>query len=340
MALIHQLIVEHLPHKRKTSPRGWMMFNAPCCHHRGHKQDTRMRGNMLITEEGQVAYNCYNCGFKTVYDNLNIGKNFNNLLSWLNVPEDDVKLVKLELLHNKINGITVPITDTDAYIVTDFTEVKLPEHARPIQAVMEDDELDSNFVKCCNYIASRGSAVAGGWDYYWSSSSKWDLNHRLIVPFYHKNKIVVWTARYAGTPPDGTPRYYNSDLQTGYLFNCDAIIKHGRKYVVLVEGPFDAIAIDGVAALGSKLSKQQLAWLKGSDKEIVVLPDRQRKNQGLIDIALEHRWAVSFPDWDDDIKDAADASCRYGKLFTLQTILDSRTKNYLQINVKRRMFRS
>ena len=182
MALIHQLIVEHLPHKRKTSPRGWMMFNAPCCHHRGHKQDTRMRGNMLITEEGQVAYNCYNCGFKTVYDNLNIGKNFNNLLSWLNVPEDDVKLVKLELLHNKINGITVPITDTDAYIVTDFTEVKLPEHARPIQAVMEDDELDSNFVKCCNYIASRGSAVAGGWDYYWSSSSKWDLNHRLIVP--------------------------------------------------------------------------------------------------------------------------------------------------------------
>ena len=102
----------------------------------------------------------------------------------------------------------------------------------------------------------------------------------------------------------------------------------------------DAIAIDGVAALGSKLNKQQLSLLRNTDKEIIVLPDRQRKNQGLIDVALEENWAVSFPDWDDEVKDAADASCKYGKLFTLQTIIDSRTKNELQINVKRRMFRS
>lgn len=340
MALIHQLIADNLPQKRKTSPRGWVMFNAPCCGHRGHSQDTRMRGNLLMAEGGYVAYNCYNCGFKTVYDNQNISGKFNSLLKWLNVPDDDIKRVKLELLQNKIDGVDASVTDNTVHIVTDFTEVKLPENARPIQVVMEDDELSDEFVACCEYLAARGSAVANGWDYYWSSSSKWDLNKRFIIPFYYKNKIVGWTARYAGKPPEGTPRYYNSDLQLGYLFNSDVISKPHRKYIILVEGPLDAIAIDGVAALGSKLNKQQLSVLRNTDKEIIVLPDRQRKNQGLIDVALEENWAVSFPEWDDDVKDAADASCRYGKIFALQTILDSRTKNELQINVKRRMFKS
>jgi len=340
MALVHQLIAEHLPQKRKSSPRGWVMFNAPCCHHRGHNQDNRMRGNLLMAEGGYVAYNCYNCGFKTVYDNQNISKKFDNLLKWLGVSDDDVKRVKLELLHNKINGVDVAVTTSDVKIITDFTEVKLPENARPFQVVMEDDNVTDEFVQCCNYLASRGSAIANGWDYYWSSSEKWDLNKRFIIPFYYKNKIVGWTARYAGKPPTDTPRYYNSDLQLGYLFNSDVIHKTNRKYVILVEGPLDAIAIDGVAALGSKLNKQQLSLLKSTDKEIIVLPDRQRKNQGLIDVALEENWAVSFPEWEDDVKDAADASCKYGKLFTLQTIIDNRTHNKLQINIKRRMFKS
>lgn len=340
MALVHQLIAEHLPQKRKTSPRGWVTFNAPCCQHRGHNQDTRMRGNLLMAEGGYVAYNCYNCGFKTVYDNQNISKKFDSLLKWLSVPDEDIKRVKLELLHNKINGVDTVAASVDVNFVTDFTEVKLPENARPFQIVMEDENITDDFVQCCNYLTSRGSAIATGWDYYWSSSEKWDLNKRFIIPFYYKNKIVGWTARYAGKPPEGTPRYYNSDLQLGYLFNSEVITKSNRKYVILVEGPLDAIAIDGVAALGSKLNKQQVSLLKSTDKEVIVLPDRQRRNQGLIDVALEENWAVSFPEWDDDVKDAADASCKYGKLFTLQTIIDNRTHNKLQINIKRRMFKS
>ncbi len=340
MALVHQLIAEHLPQKRKTSPRGWVTFNAPCCQHRGHNQDTRMRGNLLMAEGGYVAYNCYNCGFKTVYDNQNISKKFDSLLKWLSVPDEDIKRVKLELLHNKINGVDTVAASVDVNFVTNFTEVKLPENARPFQIVMEDENITDDFVQCCNYLTSRGSAIATGWDYYWSSSEKWDLNKRFIIPFYYKNKIVGWTARYAGKPPEGTPRYYNSDLQLGYLFNSEVITKSNRKYVILVEGPLDAIAIDGVAALGSKLNKQQVSLLKSTDKEVIVLPDRQRRNQGLIDVALEENWAVSFPEWDDDVKDAADASCKYGKLFTLQTIIDNRTHNKLQINIKRRMFKS
>ena len=33
-----------LPPRAKASPSGWISFNAPCCHHRGHNQDKRKRG--------------------------------------------------------------------------------------------------------------------------------------------------------------------------------------------------------------------------------------------------------------------------------------------------------
>jgi hypothetical protein len=340
MALIHQLIAENLPQKRRQSPRGWIMFNCPCCVHRGHRTDTRMRGNMLILPDGIIAYNCYNCEFKTVFDNVNLSRNFENLLDWLNIPTEDIRRIKLEVLQNKMAGVTGLPSHEDLDFLRDFKEVGLPEDARPIEAVMEDDELTPEFLACIDYLTSRGNAIAGGWDYYWSSSTKWNLNQRIIIPFYYRNKIVGWTARFAGKPLAATPRYYNSDLQTGYLFNCDAIDKGNRKYTILVEGPFDAIAIDGVAALGSKLSRQQLSWINSTDREIIVLPDRQRKNQGLIDIALEQEWSVSFPEWEDHIKDAADASCAYGRLFALRTIIDSRTKSPLQIAMKRKMYRA
>ena len=298
-----------------------------------------MRGNMLILPDGHIAYNCYNCGFKTVFDNVNISRNFENLMDWMGIPAEDTRKVKLEVLQNKLAGVTALPTHDDLDFLRDFKEVQLPEGARPIEAIMEDDEISDKFAGCMDYLFSRGDAVAQGWDYHWTPSTKWNLDQRIIIPFYYRDKIVGWTARYAGTPPSGTPRYYNSDLQTGYLFNCDAIAKGNRKYIILVEGPFDAVAVDGVAALGSKLSKQQLNWLSSTDREIILLPDRQKNNQGLIDIALEQRWSVSFPDWEDDVKDAADASCRYGKLFTLRTIIDSKTDSALQIGTRRKMFR-
>jgi len=299
-----------------------------------------MRGNMLILPDGHIAYNCYNCGFKTVFDNVNISRNFENLMNWMGIPNEDIRKVKLEALQNKLAGVTALPSHEDLDFLRDFKEVQLPEGARPVEAIMEDDEIAPQFATAIEYLFSRGDAVAQGWDYHWSSSTKWNLDQRIIIPFYYRDKIVGWTARYAGTPPSGTPRYYNSDLQTGYLFNCDAITKGNRKYIILVEGPFDAIAIDGVAALGSKLSRQQLSWLNSTDREIIVLPDRQKNNQGLIDIALEQGWSVSFPDWEDDVKDAADASCRYGKLLTLRTIIDSKTNSALQIGTKRKMYRS
>lgn len=338
MALIHDLIIKNLP-RHKQSPRGWIIFNSVCCHHRGHNHDKRHRGNLMINPDGVVGYNCYNCGFKTRFDGTDIGKNFESLLLWLGIPNEDIQNAKLELLKNKIDGHVSELVPQEFLFNKTFNEISLPHDAVPFESIIENEEFSEDFLQVFNYLQSRGNAIANNYDYYFSISNKHDMNKRIIVPFYYDHKIVGWTARYAGIPPTGTSRYYNSSLQPGYLFNNEALDKNNRKYVLLVEGPFDAIAVDGVAVLGSELSKEQLAWLLQCDKEIVVVPDRQRKNQGLIDAALDNEWYVSFPEWEDGIKDCADASARYGRIYTIRSVLESKTKSALQIKVNRQMFK-
>ena len=293
----------------------------------------------MMSEDSTIGYNCYNCGFKTRFDGIELSKNFEMLLHWLNVPYEDVRKIKLELLHNKLQGTSPNKPEDIASFYRRFNEIPLPPNAVTMESVADSEDPSEEYLGVLAYLTSRGSAVAEHHGYYWSPSSRHDMYHRVIIPFYHRDKVVGWTARYAGDPPKGTPRYYNSELQPGYLFNNHVMDKPNRKYVLLLEGPFDAIAVDGVGVLGSELSQEQLQWLKGCDKEIVVVPDRQRRNQGLIDVALQHGWSVSFPQWEDKIKDAAQASSRYGRLYTLRSILDNRTDRPLQIGIKRQMFK-
>ena len=340
MLLIHQLVQDYLPVKRRQTPKGWWVFNSVCCHHRGHSQDTRSRGNLLIAVDGSMIVNCYNCGFKTGYRGSDINGNFETWLGYLGVPRTKIQEAKLEILSKKLNGELETTDSHDWFRTENFPEVQLPNHSRPLDEWLTAEEISDEMIACMEYLTSRGRAVAEGYQYYWSPSSRWDLNRRIIIPFYHHDKIIGWTGRYAGVPPDNTPRYFNSDIPAGYLFNNTVLTKKLRKYVLISEGPFDAVAVDGIATLGSKMNKQQISWLNSSEQEKIIVPDRQLKNQELIDIAIEQGWSVSFPDWEAGIKDAADASKKYGKLFTISSIIQSKTESKLQIGMKRQMLRS
>ena len=54
--LVFETILAHLPAKRKTTPRGWTSFNAPCCIHNGTTQDTRQRGGLITNADDGVSY--------------------------------------------------------------------------------------------------------------------------------------------------------------------------------------------------------------------------------------------------------------------------------------------
>jgi hypothetical protein len=80
-------ILTIIPGKRKTTAKGWVSFNSPCCHYRGHKPDKRMRGG-LIKDNYNFTYSCFNCHFKCRFE---LGKplsaNTKLFLKWCGADE-------------------------------------------------------------------------------------------------------------------------------------------------------------------------------------------------------------------------------------------------------------
>jgi hypothetical protein len=324
---ITNAVMSVLPHKHKQSPTGWHQFHAVCCHHRGHKPDTRRRGNLKADASG-ISYHCFNCGFKTRFQGDQISHSFQQLLTWLGMPEEQIQHIKLQLLKSHMDHAHVH-TDTHQFMVpsSDWPEVSLP----PQSVHVRSHDADASHV--IDYMKARHLHELPHTDWYYSTHENWQ--HRLIMPMRAQGRCVAYTGRYLGTPPSQVPKYLNSQLPPGYLFNWDQLWTD-RKFVIVTEGPLDALAVQGVASLGSQLTEAQIYHLSRCDKHICVLPDRTKKNQQLIDTALTFGWSVCFPEWESHIKDAADACKAYGQIYTITSALAARTHNPLTIGVKRK----
>ena len=93
---------------------------------------------------------------------------------------------------------------------------------------------------------------------------------------------------------------------------------------------------DGIALLGSQVTNKQAEYLNGFNREIILVPDRDQPGKKLIASAIKHGWSVSFPEWDKEIGDVADAVKKYGRLFTLKSIIDAKENAPVKINVLKR----
>lgn len=327
-------IMSHVPQKHRKTPTGWHQFNAVCCHHRGHKPDTRHRGNLKSDATG-ISYSCFNCGFKTRFTHVRLSESFEQLLTWLGMSRDQIQQIKLQLLQQELEQPVSDVQIRSDVPHTNWCAADLPPHSAKITEWLEAGCDDPDLMQVCDYLQHRGTDLLQAHDWYWSACKDHAWNHRLLIPMFKQDQIVAYTGRYAGVPPPHVPKYLNSALPSGYLFNWDHMWGD-RKFVIVTEGPLDAIAVQGVASMGSKLTETQIYHLCACDKQIVILPDRTQSNQHMIDTALEFGWAVSFPEWDAHVKDAADACKAYGAIYTITSALAARTHNPLTIGVKRK----
>ena len=62
------------------------------------------------------------------------------------------------------------------------------------------------------------------------------------------------------------------------------------------------------------------------------MPDADSAGHDLVKAAIRRGWSVSFPPW-EGCKDAADAALKYGRLFTVRSILDSAEENTTKIQL-------
>jgi DNA primase len=124
-----------------------------------------------------------------------------------------------------------------------------------------------------------------------------------------------------------------SEQQPGYVFNMDQQ-DYRRQFAIVVEGPMDAIGIEGLALLGSEVKDQQHLLIKSLNKQVILVPDRDEAGHKLIEQAIEFGWSVSMPDWDEDVNDVNDAIKKYGRIYTLHQIVTHAESSSLKIKLR------
>ena len=297
-----------IPARAKSSPSGWTSFNAPCCHHRGHSQDTRKRGGLRF--DHGIVYNCFNCKFSASWQpGRQLSEKFKSLCRWMGANDDDIKTMVFEALKTEAENYEHVVEEKIA-----FTPKDLPEGAMPVAdwiSLVDDlpEESQEHFTSVVKYITDRGHDALSK-QFYWTPAPGFD--NRVILPFFYHGQIVGNTARKV---VDGKPKYV-SDQHPHFVFNVDAQAED-QKYLFVCEGPFDALAVGGVALLTNDVADQQSRIINSLGHEVIVIPDQDKAGLVLINRAIENGWSVAFPNWDNDVKDVADAVLRYGKLFVI-----------------------
>jgi hypothetical protein len=312
MSLIADTLISHLPFRRRQTPSGWISFNAVCC------GDQRNRGGVIQDGEA-VSYHCFNCGFKASWQpGRSISVKLRKVLQLLNVDDATISKLQLEAIRHLSEGVPTRSITTPTFIPR-----SLPRGAEPILSYLND--IPTKLIPVLEYIYSR-SLTVDDYNFYWTPEEGFD--DRLIIPFYYKGITVGYTARRIS---EGKPKYL-SEQQPGYVFNLDKQ-NYNRQFVIVCEGPLDAISIDGLAVLGSEISQQQVLLIKQLQREVIVVPDRDQAGVKLIQCAIDNNWSVSLPDWDNDIKDINDAIIKYGKLNTLMNIKQNSHSSEIKIKL-------
>ena len=321
MSIVFDTLTQYLPPKRKTTPSGWTSFNAPCCIHNGDSADKRQRGGLISNGDEGVSYHCFNCGFKCSWQpGRNLSGKMRRLLQWLNAPDDTINKLALTVMQEN-EGIQ---TTQQLVELPTFKTVPLPDDAVKVADITEFNKYSLAILE---YMSTRGLNLDDT-DYYWSPSLGY--RDRLIIPFLYEKRIVGWTARTVQS--DKQPKYM-SEQQPGFVYGLDEQ-GHNKVFCIVCEGPMDAIHIDGVALLGSEVKDQQAMLINRVGKQIIVVPDRDQAGAKLIDQAIELGWSVSLPEWTDDINDIGDAVAKYGRLYTLYSIVNNAESNELKIRLR------
>jgi hypothetical protein len=322
MTLVLDIFRQHLPHKAKATPSGWTSFNAPCCHHRGHSADTRQRGG-VIYKDGMV-YNCFNCGYTASWKpGRPISQKLKNLMRWMGAPEDDINKMVFEAMKTEATD-----EEYKPQELKTFTEKELPEGTLEISEWIEQElpqDLEQQLANVVQYVINRGFDPRAK-EFMWTPVE--GFNDRVIIPFTYQGKVVGWTARKI---KEGKPKYI-SDQHPGYVFNLDNI-DPDQQYVFVVEGPFDALAINGVAVLHNEISEQQARLINKLGKTVIVIPDQDKAGQAMVKAAIEYEWHVAFPNWETDVKDAASAVEKYGSLFVVIDAINTSVAGTIKINM-------
>tara|TARA_B100002003_G_scaffold89727_1_gene83880 strand:+ start:92 stop:1105 length:1014 start_codon:yes stop_codon:yes gene_type:complete len=336
MNLIQNTILNSLPANKKKTPSGWISFNAPCCIYNGETQDKKKRGGIMAGADGTISYHCFNCGYKASYViGRRLTQKMRTFMGYIGIADDTIKKLAIEAMRYEEGDVKY-----EKKKFVNFHKKQMPKNTHSLDVWLEKyvakDLTAPQYNKIdnlLNYLKVRG--IDPTWyDFMYSPDMYFNFNERLIIPFYWRGDIVGYTGRLF---EDIEKIKYVTDVQPGYVFNMDTQ-DWTRKFVIVTEGPFDAITVSGVSILGSEINGIQRELINNLNRQVIVVPDRDKPGEKLVNQAIEFGWSVAFPEWDKTVEDVADAVLKYGRLFTIQSILKSTESSKLKIDLKRKMY--
>lgn len=337
-------LIKWLPGGRRKGGSGWETMNCLMCHLTGEPSRDTKRKAGVIFQGPSFTYHCFRCGFKAHWKpGMLISRKLEQLLQSAGCANIDIQQLKIQALKlSRETEYKYQDFKIDNFKIS-FDEIKLPYGSKSI-IEWANNEPPKKFLEVAKYIIGRNTRSLD--NFYWSYELQNQMLNRIIIPFYFDNKIVGYTARFIKEkiPPNITK--YHTKGPNGFLFNNQFINDNKRKYILLVEGPFDALAIDGVAFLSNRPTVKQISWLNDSGKEIILIADKNKAGIEAVDVALENNWSVSFPGGDsftrqedeDGVIDIDDRVNKYGVIWTVKYILEKRINDSTGIQIKAKLW--
>lgn len=316
---VHGLLTDHLPIRNTKTPGGWITFDCVMC------SDKRKRAG--ISQQGpKITYNCFNCGYSTGWSPAPfLGKKYREVAKQLGADDKSIHAIQMDLLKHSEELENSEIDNATSFYSSAFPTIELPENAVSLEDLPSNHEL-------VEYAKQRGIYGVYPLLHFSDIANK----RRVIVPFTFNSEVIGWTGRHIAPPDKETPKYLHK-MPPSYVFNIDQFTTQERQIVIVVEGIFDAILVDGVSIMGNKVTPEQAHMIEKLNKRVIVCPDRDEAGKELIKQSIALDWEVSFPPWHADCKDAADACARYGRLATVASIIKHATANDIKKEVMMRI---
>lgn len=320
---ILEYIYDLLPADKKQRSNGWIYFNCPSCYHT-ENSDSKKRGNILFTDDGFV-YQCFNCKFKTGF-HLGLSLNKKNLqwLDDLGATSEQIKTLKKMI--KEYNDQCNDESSEQKIVYRPRTIRKIPEMYESINESLKNKVDSPTLTKVMNYIVQRNPHLLEWTDLMWAEGQ----NH-FLIPCYEFGEVVGYTLRSLN---DYAKNKYIHYTPEGYVHNFDSLLKE-RKYNILCEGDLDALAVDGIGILSSEFTPERLKRILtyNNGQELIVCPDRDKAGAKLVKQILDEDlpFSVSFPNWSRGIKDVEEATRKYGRLYTIYTIIGMKEKDKQKI---------
>lgn len=302
---------------------GWVVGKCALCHDHKDRAGFKYDGNDII-------YNCWNCSTTGRYEEFSgeISGRFRKILNAHGIDDTEISAVVNTAFFTKKEKNDAKITLAAlTKINTSTPTVKLPPKSLPLGTA----EFMDYQVKLVSYLEKR-KVDLNKYKFFFSLEPR--FVNRIIIPFYRSNQLIYWQARTIDD--EDKKRYDNAPVgRDVVMFNFDKLNHWSNAPLFVTEGVFDAMMIDGIAILGSKLNDAKTQLLSASSRRLVFVIDKDSNGRHLAEDVLSKGWEIAFvPDGADDLNESVR---RFGHSWTAHELMRSIPKDtdaaMLAINV-------